>query len=120
VPPYFGAMALPPVSSPRAAWRDLRAFFQTRQRHQWVFAALSLAIPGFLALQFYLVSGKPKHYRPPEVVFVQQWPKSRTDAEIKAQQAKDAPAEKAEQLERAKEEAAYRKRMQDLRKLLNP
>ncbi len=113
-------MALPRPSSPAAAWRDLKAFLQTRQRHQWVFAALSLLIPGFLALQFYLVGGKPKAYRPPEVVFVKQWPKSRTDAEIKKQQAIDAPAERAEQQERAKEEAAYRKRMQDLRKLLNP
>ncbi len=113
-------MSLPPISSPRAAWRDLRAFLQSRQRHQWIIGALSLLIPGFLALQFYLVGGKQKAYRAPDVVFVKQWTKSRTDAEIKAQQAKDAPAEEAERQERAKEEAAYQKRMKDLRKLLNP
>ena len=111
-------MALPPISSPREVWRELKQFFATRERHQWVIALLSLAIPGFFAFNFYLDSGKPKIYRPPEVVFVQQWPKSRTDAEIKAQQKKDAPEERAERKKLEQEDAAYRKRMQDLQKLL--
>jgi hypothetical protein len=114
------AIPLPPLPSPRAAWADLRAFLATRERYHWVFAAISLAIPGFFIFEFWLVSGKSAAYRPPEVTYVKQWPKTRTDAEIKTQQAKDAPAEEAERKQQAADDAAYRKKRAALKKLLNP
>ena len=49
--PYLIVMAVfPRPSTPAAAWRDLRAFLATRQRHQLVFAALALAIPALIVL----------------------------------------------------------------------
>lgn len=44
-------------------------------------------------------------YHPPEIIYVKQWPKSRTLAQIKAQQAIDGPIEKAEKDKAAADEA---------------
>jgi hypothetical protein len=101
-------MALPPLSSPRTLWRDLRGFFASRQKHQWVFAALSVAIPSVFALEFYFQEPVRLVYRPPTVVYAKQWKKSRTEAEIKAQQAIDAPAEAQTRKEAAEFEAKRR------------
>ncbi len=103
-------MILPPLSSPKALLSDLRAFFATRQTHQLVFAALSIAIPAFFAIQFYLTPVVQLAYVPPPVVFVKSFNKGRTDAEIKAQQAIDAPIERQE---RAEIKAAEAKRLSD-------
>ncbi len=116
---YFRRMILPPVSTPWKAWADLRAFLRTRERNQWVFAFLSLAIPGFLILQFWLVSGQRKVYHPPEVTFVKNWKQGRTNAEIRAQQAKDAPAERQARKELAERIEARKRQMKAIEDALN-
>jgi myo-inositol catabolism protein IolC len=103
-------MIFPPLSSPADLWRDIRAFFATRQPHQWGIAGLSLAIPGFFALQFYLEPVVHLAYKAPDVIFVKQWNKGRTLAEIKAQQNIDAPIEREQ---RAEEKAAEAKQLKD-------
>jgi hypothetical protein len=117
--PYLSAMILPPVSSPRKAWSDLREFLRSRQRHQWWFAFLALAIPSFIIFEFWLVSGQRPVYRPPEVVFVKQWQQGRSDAEIKAQQAKDAPAERQARKDHAARIEAHKRRMKAVEDALN-
>jgi hypothetical protein len=84
-------MALfPRPSSPLRAWRDLRAFFATRQRHQLLFAGISIAIP----LLFVAAFVHDSHFDPPppEMYFIPSWPLTRTDAEIKTQQKIDQAA----------------------------
>lgn len=87
-------MAFPRPSRPSALWADLRAFLATRQRHQLVFAVLSILLPGVLIAGFYVDS----HVEPPAPTmnFLPSWPATRTDAEIIAQQKIDqAKREKA-------------------------
>jgi hypothetical protein len=76
--------------SPLRAYRDLRLFLATRERYEFGFLALALCITGFLIYAFWRDSNVPQEYRR-DIVYVQQWPASRTDAEIRAQQAIDAP-----------------------------
>lgn len=111
-------MALPPISSPSAIWADLRLFFKTRQRHEWIFAGLAVLIPTILVIEFFIDSHAIVAYKPPTVIFVKQWNKGRTEAEIKAQQAIDQPVERQERKEEAEFEAKKRKQFQDVQKAL--
>ncbi|RZM06209.1 MAG: hypothetical protein EOP67_75325, partial [Sphingomonas sp.] len=76
--------------SPLRAYRDLRLFLATRERYEFGFLALSLFITGFLIYGFFRDSDVPREYRR-NIVYVEQWPADRTDAQIRAQQAIDAP-----------------------------
>lgn len=89
----------PKPSTPRAAWRDLRSFFATRQKHQYVVAALSVAIPVLVILGFIHDSNIAPP--PPQMWYLPSWPATRTDAEIVAQQKID---------QREKDKAAAEKR----------
>jgi hypothetical protein len=76
--------------SPVRAYRDLRFFLATRQPHEMWFLVAAMAITGFLIYAF----AKDSHFEPvyrPQITYVEQWPLSRTDAEIRAQQAIDEP-----------------------------
>lgn len=110
-------MALPPLSSPRTLLSDLRAFFRTRQRHELYFAAAAVAVPAFFVTTF-LVDSTPVAYKPPTVIYVKNWNKGRTDAEIKRQQAIDAPAERAARKAEAEFEAKKRQQFKDWEKAL--
>ena len=83
-------MAYPRPSGPSTLWRDLKAL-APRERHQQVFMALSLFITmmifGIFALDF-----RQAHVVPAQIIYVESWPKNRTDAEIKRQQKIDAAA----------------------------
>lgn len=99
---YLRGMAFfPRPSSPSAVWADLRAFLKTRTRHQYAFAALSVALPFFILMLFALGSVE-EEYRPPEVFWVKTFDPNRTDAEIRAQQKIDT----AERLKREEKERA--------------
>jgi hypothetical protein len=101
-------MPLPRPASPRALWADLRAFTSERRPHQWVAAALAVAIPiGILVL--FVLDGRTNILPGPQLIYVESWPASRTDAEIKAQQKIDQAArDKAN-----KERQAQFKRLDD-------
>ncbi|MCC2980425.1 MULTISPECIES: hypothetical protein [unclassified Sphingomonas] len=76
--------------SPFRAVRDLRLFLHQRQKHELIFLFISVMLTGLLLIGFAKDSKVEKVYKP-EIVYVQQWRLDRTDAEIKAQQAIDAP-----------------------------
>lgn len=118
IPPYLGGMALPPISRPSAAFADLRAFLASREKHQWVFALLSLLITGYFITVF-LIQSKTKEYKPPEIVWVQDYAPNRSDAEIKAQQRIDQAKRLSEQAELKKLQEAQRKESAKLQKKLS-
>ena len=94
----------PRPSSPRVLLADLRNFLATRQKHQFLFATISIVIPALLITGFYVDSriDPPK----PEMYFIPSWPATRSDAEIIAQQKIDQ-AKKDKML--AEKRAAYQR-----------
>lgn len=77
--------------SPFRAYRDLRFFLATRQRYELGFLALSLIITAALIAGFVHDSHVERPYKR-NIVYVEQWPADRTDAEIAAQQKIDQVA----------------------------
>lgn len=75
--------------SPVRAYRDLRLFLSHRERHELVFLALAMVVTTVVISGFYYDSRIEKPYKRPEIIWVDSWPESRTDAEIKAKQAVD-------------------------------
>lgn len=98
---YLGAMALPRPSSPRALWADLKGFAADRGKHQWIAAAIALAIPGILIGLFVLDSNSIK--AEPQLIYVESWSADRTDAEIIADQKKRQAEKEALQQERQRQ-----------------
>jgi len=101
--------------APGRAYRDLRLFLATRQPYELGFLALAVAVTGFFVFAFAHDSAVPKVYRP-DIIYVEQWPLTRTDAEIRAQQKIDGAAKTrrlAEQAEAEKERQASFKRLDD-------
>jgi hypothetical protein len=76
--------------SPIRAYRDLRFFLASREPHELWFLVAAMAVTGFFIYGFYKDSYVEPVYRP-QITYVQQWPLNRTDEEIRAQQAIDAP-----------------------------
>ncbi len=94
----------PRPASPRALLADLRLFLASRQRHQLVIAAISLAMPALIIAGFYHDSKTepPK----PTMYFLPSWPANRSDAEIIAQQKID---QKIKEQRLAEKRASYQK-----------
>lgn len=85
-------------------------FIRARRPHEYVFLLLSLGMTlTWFAAIFYNLYPRPE-YKQPTVMYVTQWSASRTAAEIRAQQARDLPAELEEK--RREEKAAADKRAQ--------
>lgn len=77
----------PRPSSPRVFWADLRAFLGSGHRHRLLFGGLAVGITVMILVGFYIDSqtDPPK----PQIIYVQSWPASRTDAEIVRQNIAD-------------------------------
>lgn len=101
--------------SPVTAWRDLRFFLATRKRHELGFLALSLVVTLLILVAFV----KDSHFEKPyerNIIYVEQWPITRTDDQIRAQQKIDQAKrniEKAELEKRRKAKQAEFKRLND-------
>lgn len=97
-------MVLPRPSTPAAAWRDLKSFFAQRGRHRWLIAMVSILMPVVIVTGFYYDS-----YIKPErrIIYVENWPATRSDEEIKAQQ----------KIDQAKREKAMEERRQQYQRL---
>lgn len=93
---YFARM------NPLRAVRDLRAFLVSRQPYELWFMMASLAITAVVMLVFIKDSAVTREYRP-DIIYVQQWPADRTDAQIRTQQLID-------QVQRDKEDAELKRR----------
>lgn len=101
--------------SPLRAIRDLRFFLAQRQPYELGFLALSMVVTTAIIAGFVKDSRVEKPYKK-NIVYVEQWPATRTNAEIVAQQKIDQVVrdkEKAEQLRREKELQAEFKKLDD-------
>jgi len=98
----------PRPSTPRAAFRDLAAFMRQRSREQVIGASLALLVTAIIVIEF-LVDAKIGTAPPPQVVEVELYSPSRTDADIIADQKKD----------QARKEAAAKERQRQFQKLEN-
>ncbi len=72
--------------SPLRAVRDLRLFLAQREKHELAFLTLALAITGVLLFAFLRDANDIRTPYRPNIIYVEQWPLSRTDAQIRAQQ----------------------------------
>lgn len=108
---YLRFMPLPRPSGPRALWKDLSAFWRGRPRHQWVAATLAVLIPVGILVAFYY-DGRTNIAPGEQVIFVDSWPTSRTDDQIKAKQ-------KADLARREAAEAERRRQYQEIERSLN-
>ena len=89
----------PPMHSPRAAWRDLRAVMQRRSREHVIAAGLSILLTVIIIVVFFL-DAKVNTAPPVTVTYVDSWSANRTDAEIKADQITDQKAREKRAAER--------------------
>lgn len=88
-PPYIPVMSvLPPMHSPKAAYKDLKAFVSRRGREHTIALGLSLFFTLFILVLFFF-DAKVNTAPPPTITYVDSWSANRTDAEIKADQVKD-------------------------------
>ena len=82
---------MPSPSSPRAAFRDLVNFIRQREREHVLGATLAVLVTMIILIVF-LVDPKVNTAPPEQVTWVELYPSSRTDAQIIADQKKDAAA----------------------------
>ena len=110
--PYFTSMGFFSRMSPVRAYKDLRLFLAARQPYELGFLALAMLVTGFFVYGFVHDSYVEPVYKR-DIVYVQQWTLDRTDAQIKAQQAIDAPIKaaqiKAQEEREAKRRAEFKK-----------
>ena len=95
-------MPLPRPAGPRALWNDLRAFWAQRPRHQYVAATLAVLIPVGIVVVFYL-DGQAGLQPVQTITFIESWPASRSDAEIREAQKARLARERAFQRERQRQ-----------------
>ena len=91
--------------SPFAAYRDLRFFLATRKRHELVFMVLALALTLLILWAFVKDSHFEKQYER-NIIYVEQWPITRTDDQIRAQQKIDQAKKHIQQAELKKRREA--------------
>lgn len=101
-PPYLRAMPLPRPASPRALLADLRAFAQERSPIQWIAALVALAMPVIFVLAF-IKDGNTNIAPGEQVIYAESWSSNRTDAEIKADQARRQQEREAIAVERQRQ-----------------
>jgi hypothetical protein len=101
---------LPPIYSPRTAFRDLGAFLRQRSREQVIGAALSVLVTMIIVIIFF-VDSKINTAPPPQIIYVEQYSANRTDAEIIADQKKHQAEREAAQKERQRQFQKLEKRL---------
>ncbi|MET3712047.1 hypothetical protein ABIC65_002759 [Sphingomonas trueperi] len=88
--------------SPLKALRDLRGYLATRKKHELWFMMLALAITFGVIVVFVKDSHVPVPYKK-NIIYVDSWPITRTEAEIREKQ-------KVDEAKRQEEEAAFQAR----------
>jgi len=87
---------------PRAAFKDLAAFFRQRSREQVIGFALAVLVTAILVIEF-MVDSKINTAPPPQVIYVESYSANRTDAEIIADQKKEQAEREAARAERQRQ-----------------
>lgn len=100
-------MKLSSLFSPIRAVRDLRGFLATRRRHEIVFFTLAVGLT-FLILFVFIIDTRIVRPYHRDIIYVKQWPLTRTDAEIKAQQKIDGVEQTRLEHELARRQAESR------------
>jgi hypothetical protein len=95
-------MALPRPASPRALIGDIRSFARERSKVQWIAALVALSMPVIIVAGF-LKDGRTNTAPGEQITFVQSWSANRTDAEIKADQARRENERQAAAVERQRQ-----------------
>lgn len=90
---------------PRRAFLDLKAFLGRRRRHEAVTASVALALTALIMYGFFWETTIPREYHR-EITYFRQWPASRSEADVIAQQRIDAPTEARRRAEAAQAEQA--------------
>lgn len=80
---------LPPISSPRAALKDLVAFIKRRDREQVWGLTMAVLVTTIIIIVF-TVDPKINTAPPPSIIYVEDYAANRTDADIKRDQLADA------------------------------
>ena len=93
---------LPKPSSPSAVWRDLLSFARQREREHVIGATLAVLVTLIIVIIF-LVDPKVNTAPGEQVTWVELYPANRTDAEIIADQKKDAAARLAAKQEKQRQ-----------------
>lgn len=88
--------------SPWIAFADLRNFFAARRRHELWFFACSAALTAGIILALIKDASQFKKPYERQIIYVEQWPATRTDAEIIADQKITQARRHAEQAEIAR------------------
>ena len=105
--------------SPLRAVRDLRGYLAQRRPHEIGFFGLAIAVTYLIVVGMMYES---RHAPPPyhrDIVYVQQWPANRSDAEIVAQQKIDGVAQTKRENELKRLEAERRAQFQRVGDQLN-
>ena len=103
---------LPRPSRPREALADLWAVLRERRRHQWALLALAVTFTGVLIWMFVFQFNQKPAYRPPEILYVEQWRADRTRGDVEARLKKDLPVEQARAAELKKLQLERQKQFQ--------
>lgn len=100
--------------NPLLGLKDLRMFLAARQKHELVFAFLSVVVTVSILTAFYLDSGDLKKPWKRDIHYVESWPLNRTDAEIVAAQKADAKNRAIREAEQKKQQAAHRESLKKI------
>ena len=116
---YLGRMAIfPRPVSPFKAIRDLRMFLAQRQKHELIFAFLSVFLTVMLIVGFYVDSSFKTPWKR-NIQYVESWPLDRSLAQIKAQQKIDQAKKKLLKAELDKRKAENMRQFKKLDKKLD-
>jgi hypothetical protein len=85
---------LPKPSSPRAVFRDFLSFVRQREREHVIGASLAFLVT-LIILLIFLIDPKVNTAPPEQITYADIYPANRTDAQIIADQKKDAAARAA-------------------------
>ena len=100
----------PRPSTPAAAVRDLFAVLRHSSREQRLGAVLAVLVTAIIVIEF-LVDAKIGMKPPPTIIYVEQYPANRTDAEIIADQKKDQAVRDAAKKEQQRQFQKLEKRL---------
>ena len=103
-------MRLPRPASPRALWRDLRAFAAGRNRHHAIAAIMAIAIPIAIVVTF-ASDFRDANDAPETIIYVKSWRADRSIEETRAANAENTKFREEGEAERRRQFQAIKNKM---------